>query len=392
MVSKIYFDHAATTPVDGAVLKVMLPYFGDKFGNPSSLHGFGQEAAGGTETAREQVAQFLGCQPAEVIFTAGASEADNLAIQGIVRGSKVDCPQIITSTIEHPAILEVCRALAKEGKATVDFVKVNRLGLVEVKEVEKLITDKTVLVSIMYANNEIGTIQPIAEIGKLIKQLNLKRQNKIYFHTDAVQAVNYLNCRVDELGVDMLSLSGHKIYGPKGVGVLFVRAKTLIKPIQFGGHQEYGLRPGTENSAAIVGLGKAIELVNSAKRSAENKKIKKMRDELLAGILKNIPDAKLNGDPVKRLPNNLNISFKNIEGESAMLMLDLAGIAVSTGSACASGSLEPSHVLLALGLKHLDAHGSLRISLGKGNTATEVKKLVAVLPGIIKKLRQIAPK
>jgi cysteine desulfurase len=391
--NKIYFDHAATTPVDPEVLQAMRPYFSDKFGNASSLHTFGQEAMEGVDKAREQVADFLGCSPLEVIFTSGATEADNLAIQGVVAASKVSKPHIITSVIEHPAVLEVCRSLARAKRAEISYVKVNKKGLIEVEEVKKLIQDNTILVTIMYVNNEIGTIQPIAEIGQLISKINkIRKTNKIYLHTDAVQALNYLDCQVNKLKVDLLSLSGHKIYGPKGVGALYVRQGTLIKPIQKGGHQEYGLRPGTLNTPLIVGLGKAVQKLGTRDSGLGTRKIKKLRDRLMQEIIKKIPNVLINGDLEKRVPNNLNISFLGTEGESLMLMLDMEGIAVSTGSACASGSLEPSHVLLALGLKHLEAHGSLRITLGKKNTEQEINQLLKILPRVVEKLRIMAPK
>ncbi len=389
--NKIYFDHAATTPVDPKVLKAMVPYLNEKFGNPSSLHTFGQEAVEGVDQARDQVAEFLGCSAQEVVFTSGATEADNLAIQGVVKASKLDKPHIITSTIEHPAVLEACKKLEKKSKAEVDYVKVTQDGLVKVEEVKKLIKNNTILISIMYVNNEVGTIQPVREVGKILEKINKERDNRIYFHTDAVQAINYLNCNVLHLHVDLLSLSGHKIYGPKGIGVLYVRDGTPIQSIQFGGHQEYDLRPGTLNVPAIVGLAKAIKLIQKSNKS-ENQKIRKLRDKLLKGILEKIPDVKVNGNLTERMPNNLNISFKNVEGESILLMLDLEGIAISTGSACASGSLEPSHVLMAMGLSHAEAHGSLRITLGKGNTDKEVDKFLEILFSVIGKLRGLAPK
>lgn len=389
---KIYFDHAATTPVDGEVLKAMLPYWQEKFGNPSSLHNFGQEAAAGVAKARNQVAKFLGCSDEEVIFISGATEADNLAVKGVVSASKLPKPHVITSVIEHPAILEVCRRLEKDGQAEISYVKVNKEGLVQVDEVKRLIKDNTILISIMYVNNEIGAIQPIAAIGRILVEVNkYRKDNKIYFHTDAVQAVNYLDCRVNTLGVDLLSLSSHKIYGPKGIGALYIRKGIKIKPLQSGGHQEFGLRPGTLNTPLIVGLGKAVELVYSPESIVRSQKIRKLRDKLAKEILAQIPDTRVNGSVEQRVPNNLNVSFKGVEGESLMLMLDMAGMAVSTGSACASGSLEPSHVLLALGLKHLEAHGSLRITLGKNNTLQDIKKLIKVLPGLVKKLRSMAP-
>ncbi|MFA5358904.1 MAG: aminotransferase class V-fold PLP-dependent enzyme [Patescibacteria group bacterium] len=389
--NKIYFDHAATTPIDPEVLRAMLPYMKENFGNASSLHTFGQDAVNGVDRSRDALALFFGSSAQEVIFTSGASEADNLAIIGIIKASKLEKPHIITSNIEHPAVLEVCKNLEKEGKAEISYAKVDKKGLVSVEAIKKLFKDNTVLVTVMYVNNEIGTIQPIRDIGKMIEKENEKRKNnKIYFHTDAVQGANYLTCNADYLHVDMISLSGHKIYGPKGIGALYVRRGTPIKAFQYGGHQEYGLRPGTLNVPAIVGFGKAVELLGDKKHKKDNEKIKKLRDTLWHKIEEKKLNAVLNGDEEQRVPSNLNVSFKNIEGESALLMLDMEGFAVSTGSACASGSLLASHVLLALDLSHLDAHGSLRITLGKYNTEKDIDDFVKVIPKIVSKLRKIA--
>ena len=394
---RIYFDHSATTPVDPQVLRAMLPYLKNDFGNASSLHFLGQRARAGVEKAREQVAKFLVCEPKEIIFTSGATESNNLALIGFVRRARALDPKrkvhVITSAIEHPAILEVCRELKKE-EVDVTFLPVSHAGLVRVEDVKKAIRPETILISIMYVNNEVGTVQPIREIGKFIRETNLSRekQNKIYFHTDAVQAANFCDCRVDFLGVDMLSLSAHKIYGPKGTGILFVREGTPLFPIIFGGHQEWGVRSGTENVAGIVGLGKAVELLNQkSKLKSQNLKIKKLRDKLVREISKKIPDAILNGDLEHRVPGNLNFCFKNVEGESILLMLDMEGIALSTGSACSSGSLEPSHVLTAMGVSPIISHGSVRITLGKNNTEEEVRRLVKILPGIVARLRKMSP-
>lgn len=395
---RVYLDYAATTPMDPEVLKAMEPYFKEKYGNASSLHSFGQEALVAIDEAREKVARFLGCNPNEVIFTSGATEADNLAIKGIITyvggsTSHIACGRlnlphkghIVTSAIEHPAVLETCESLKKEG-VEVTYVKPNKEGIVSVKDVEKAIKDNTVLVSIMYANNEVGTIQPICEIGKMIKNL----KHRIYFHTDAVQAINYLDCNVDRLHADLLSLSGHKIYGPKGVGALYVRRGTPIKKIQDGGAHEYELRAGTENVPGIVGLGAAV-----AKIQDERLKIKdteRLRDKVIDGALKNIPASILNGSQKERLPNNANLSFKGVEGESLLIFLDTEGFACSTGSACASKKLAPSHVLLAMGFNHLEAHGSLRITLGKYTTKEDIDKFLEVLPKIVKRLRKISGK
>jgi cysteine desulfurase len=394
---RIYFDHSATTPVDPQVLRAMLPYLKNDFGNASSLHFFGQKARAGVEAAREEVAKFLACESKEIIFTSGATESNNLAIVGFIRRARALDPKrkihVITSAIEHPAVLEICRELKKE-EVDVTYLPVSRVGLVRAADVKKAIRPETILVSIMYVNNEVGMIQPIQEIGKIIREANVGRekQNKIYFHTDAVQAANFCDCRTDFLGVDMLSLSAHKIYGPKGTGVLFVREGTPLFPIIFGGHQERGIRSGTENVAGIVGLGKAVELLNQKSEvRSQNLKIKKLRDKLVKEILKKIPNAILNGDLEHRVPGNVNFCFKNVEGESILLMLDMEGIAVSTGSACSSGSLEPSHVLSAMGISPEVSHGSVRITLGKSNTEEEVHRLMKILPGIIKRLREMSP-
>lgn len=382
--TKAYFDHSATTPVDPKVFREMKPYFCETFGNASSIHIFGQKAMAAVDSAREIVADFLGSKTNEVFFTSGATESDDLVILGLAKAGE----HIITSKIEHPAILEPCREMEKRGVA-VTYVGVNSKGLVSVEEIKKSIKENTRLISIMYVNNEIGTIQPIAEIGGLIKELNKSRKNKIYFHTDAVQAANYCEMKVDKLGVDLLSLSGHKIYGPKGIGVLYKRAGVSVNPIQFGGHQEKGLRPGTLNVPGIVGLGKAVELISREKNV--NQKIKKLRDRLISGVLKIIPSTQVNGDLEKRIPSNAHFSFRGVEGESLLLLLDQEGIAVSTGSACSSGSLEPSHVLVSLGMDPLLAHGSLRVTLGKFNTEADIDYLLKTLPGIVALLRKMSP-
>lgn len=367
----------------------MKPYFSDIFGNSSSIHGFGQNSMAAVDNAREIVADFLNCKTSEVFFTSGATESDNIVTQGIAKPGQ----HIITSRIEHPAVIEPCKEMEKRG-VEVTYVGVDENGLVLVGEVEKAIKDNTILISIMYVNNEIGTIQPIAELGKMIKAQNVKRKaqnlGKIYFHTDAVQAANYCEMDVQKLGVDLLSMSGHKIYGPKGIGVLYRRSGLPLKPIQFGGHQEKGIRPGTINTPGVVGLGKAVELI--VKNSKEdNEKIKKLRNDLIERILEFIPKSQVNGDKEKRVEGNAHFSFHGVEGESMLLFLDQEGIAVSTGSACSSGSLEPSHVLMALGLDPLLAHGSLRVTLGKGNTEEDIDFLVKKLPPIVERLRKMSP-
>lgn len=401
--NKIYLDYAATTPVDPEVFKAMEPYFCADFGNPSSAHQFGQKARAAVEKARAQVAEFLGCQSGEIIFTSGATESNNLAIKGIVykirnqkfypeqsRGAEIQkLPHVITSQIEHHCVLDTCKNLEEGGMAEVTYLPVSKEGLMEVSEIERAIKDNTVLVSIMYANNEIGTIQPIEEIGRLLKKINIGRSdNKIYFHTDAVQAINYLNCNVDDLGVDLLSLSAHKFYGPKGVGALYIKEGTPIKKIQDGGAHEFNLRAGTYNTPDIVGLGEAVSKIKNEKLKIKN--IEKLRDELIDGVLKNIPNSKLNGSPDMRLPNNANFSFPGAEGESVMMALDLEGFAVSTGSACASENLQPSHVMMALGLPHEDAHTSIRVTLGKYTTEEEINKFLVALPKVVERLRKIS--
>ncbi len=392
---RIYLDNAATTEIDPRALEAMLPYLKEKYGNASSIHFWGQSARQAIDKAREQVADFLNCQPNEIIFTNSATEADNLAILG------AKAKHIITTKIEHPAVIKACQYLEKQGTA-LTYLPVDKDGIIKIEDLAKAVRPETDLVSIIYANNEIGSIQPIAEIGKLLNKVNAKRQNKICFHTDAVQAINYLNCDVKELAVDLMTLSAHKIYGPKGIGALYIKQGTKIEPQMFGGHQEFGLKPGTENVANIVGFAKAIELAQET-RNPEGKlaslasdgagklqDTKKLRDKLLDGILKIIPDSQLNGSKENRLVNNINVSFAGAEGEAMVIALDQEGIGASTGSACSSGSLEPNPVLIALGLSKEQAHGSLRLTLGRRTTEKEIDKVLEVLPKIIKRLRQIS--
>ena len=383
--AKIYLDYAATTPVDPKTLREMLPYLKKDFGNPSSIYNIGQEARSAVNKSREIVAGFLGCNSKEIIFTGSATEANNLAIFGAVKAAGIVKPHVITSQIEHHAVLEPCEELKKQG-VEVTFLPIDKDGLIRVSDVKKAMKPNTVLVSIMYANNEIGTVQPISEIAKIVKKTN----PKTLFHTDAVQAVNYLDCDVKRLGVDLFNLSSHKIYGPKGVGALYIKSGTKIKPLICGGGHEGGLRSGTENVPGIVGLAAAIREVQNPKTRIQNIKIRQLRDKMIKTILKVIPDTTLNGSSIHRLPNNVNISFKGAEGEAMVISLDEKGIAVSTGSACSSGSLEASHVLLALGLREQQAHGSLRITLGKHTTLREIDRLLKVLPPIVQRLRQIS--
>lgn len=380
---RIYLDYAATTPCDPEVLKAMEPYFFEKFGNPSSLHSFGQEAKKGIEDAREYLASFIGADPSEIIFTSGGTESDNFAITGVAHALENKGRHIITSAIEHHAVSEPCKFLEKKG-FKVTYVGVDKYGQVSPDEVKMAITDKTMLISVMHANNEIGTIQPIAEIGKLA------REKGITFHTDAVQTVGHIPVDVNELNVDLLSLAAHKFYGPKGVGALYVRKGTRIETYLRGGDQEKGRRASTHNTTGIVGLGKAVELCR-AKMDEEAAFQIKLRDRLIREIPEKISEVYLNGSAQNRLPNNVNFSIKYIEGESILLNLDMLGIACSTGSACTSTSLEPSHVLLAIGLPHEIAHGSLRITMGRWTKEEDISYLLENLPKVVDKLRAMSP-
>lgn len=388
----VYLDNAATTPLDEEVFEAMRPYFSVKYGNASSLHQFGQEAQLGVVTARQRVANFLGCQPQEVIFNSGATEGNNAVIKGFGLSKKLAQEyngkiHIITTSIEHECVLEAVKYLAKENYIEATFLPVSREGIVSVTEVEKVIKSNTALVSVMYANNEIGAIQPIAEIGKLLKEANKNRANKIYFHTDAVQAINYLPCQVNDLGVDFLTLSAHKFYGPKGVGALYIRPNAFFTKFFHGGEQEFKMRAGTHNTPGIVGLGAAISMIG--KQQKVNDKIRNLRDKLIDGVLKNIQDSALNGSREHRLSNNANFRFEKAEGEAILIALDLEGIAVSTGSACASKSLEPSHVLQAMGLAALEAHSAVRFSLGRFTEEKDIDRVLEVLPKIVERLRGI---
>ncbi|NLL05055.1 MAG: cysteine desulfurase NifS [Clostridiaceae bacterium] len=379
----IYFDHAATTPVKPEVVEEMMPYYTNKFGNASSIYSIGRESKKAIEEARERVAKALGAMTREIFFTGSGSEADNWAIKGVAYSNKDRGNHIITTAIEHHAVLHTCQYLESDG-FEVTYLPVDENGLVSVEQVRKAIKPNTILITIMFANNEIGTIQPIAEIGKIAKE------NNIYFHTDAVQAIGSIPVNVNELNVDLLSLSAHKFYGPKGVGALYIRKGVKITTFLHGGAQERGRRASTENVPGIVGLGKAIELATE-NLEQYNKKLIDLRDRTIEEITKKVPFIKLNGDRYKRLPGNVNFSFEFIEGESLLLMLDMKGIAASSGSACTSGSLDPSHVLLAIGLSHEIAHGSLRISFGDENTHEDVDYLMEVLPLIVERLREMSP-
>ena len=380
---RIYMDHAATTYTKKEVLEEMIPFFTENFGNPSSIHKFGRDVRKHIDNAREQVAKALGADPSEIYFTAGGSESDNWAVKGAAYANKSKGNHIITTNIEHHALIHTCEYLEKEG-FEVTYLPVDEYGLVSVEDVKNAITDKTILITIMYANNEIGTIQPIEEIGRLAKEKG------IYFHTDAVQAVGSVKIDVKKQNIDMLSLSAHKFYGPKGIGALYVRKGVKLINLVHGGAQERGRRAGTENVPAIIGLGKAIELATSNLEEQSNR-IMALRDKLIKAVMEKIPYTRLNGHPVKRLPGNANFSFQYIEGEALLLNLDMKGIAGSSGSACTSGSLDPSHVLLAIGLPHEIAHGSLRLSLGAVNTEEDIDYVLEVLPEIVERLRQMSP-
>jgi cysteine desulfurase len=380
---RIYFDHSATTPVDTEVAKLTVEYMTEKFGNASSVHAFGREARKAIDEARDKVAALLNASSNEIFFTSGGTEGDNLALKGIAFANRKKGNHIITSAIEHHAILHTCEYLEKQG-FTITYLPVDEYGMVSIEELKNAITDKTILISIMFANNEVGTIQPVQKIGQLA------REKGIYFHTDAVQAVGSYPIDVKELNIDLLSFSAHKFHGPKGIGGLYVRKGVRIEAIQHGGAHERNMRAGTENVPGIVGLGKAAEVAQNEmdKKIAH---ITALRDKLIKGVMEVIPHTKLNGHPTERLPGSANFSFLFLEGESLLLNLDLKGIAASSGSACTSGSLDPSHVLLAMGLTHEVAHGSLRLTLGRGNTEAEVDYCLEVLPEIVERLRQMSP-
>jgi cysteine desulfurase len=380
---KIYLDHNATTPVHPEVLEAMLPYFKEKFGNPSSIHGFGREAKVALEEAREKVAGLLGASSNEIFFTSGGTESDNLAVKGTAFANRKKGFHIISSKIEHHAILESCKFLEKEG-FEVTYLPVNSQGLVDPDDLKKTIRDETTLVSIIYANNEVGTIQPIEELSKI------SNEEGVYFHTDAVQALGKVPVSLQKSNVDMLSISSHKIYGPKGVGTIFIRKGVRITPWSHGGHHERSRRAGTENIPGIVGFAKALELVVKELED-QNKHLRSLTEAFYKKLVETIPDVILNGDLERRIPNTLNLSFKGVEGESIILSLDLKGVAVASGSACTSGTLEPSHVLSAMGIDPAIAQGAIRFSFGQDNTMEDVEYVASLLPEIVERLRSMSP-
>lgn len=380
---RVYLDHAATTPALPEVAAVMNQYLTEIFGNPSSLHAFGQEARRALDSARDSVAKAIGADPSEIYFTSGGTESDNLALIGVTTAMSHQGDHIITTAIEHHAVLSTCTALQSRG-FRVTLLPVDDFGLVSPDDLRKAITDKTILISIMHANNEIGTIEPIGELTEIAKE------SGIPFHTDAVQTVGHIPVSAKKMGVDLLSLAAHKFYGPKGIGALFVRRGTRINPIIFGGAQERERRAGTENVPGVLGMAKALEIaVSEMDERSSHESV--LRDRLVAELMQRIPDLKLNGHPTLRLPNNANLSVARVEGESMLLNLDMQGIAVSSGSACSSGALEPSHVLRALGLPFALAQASLRFSLGRSNADADIDRIIETLPPIVSRLRSISP-
>lgn len=379
----IYLDHAATTPLDPEVLDAMMPFMTEKYGSASTLYLLGREARDAVETARARVAELINAEPEEVYLTSGGSECDNWAIMGVAAAKSAKGKHIITGKIEHHAVLEPCHWLEKQGYE-VTILEVDSNGFVSIDDLASRVTDGTILITIMHANNEIGTIEPVEEIGRLA------REKGIHFHTDTVQTVGHIPVDVQAIGCDSLAISAHKLYGPKGVGAMYIRKGARVEKLIRGGGQENNRRAGTHNVSGIVGLGKAAELAKAG-MADEAEKTMRLRDALIAGVESRIADVKLNGDRVKRLPNNVNFSFEGVEGESMILMMDMNGMCVSSGSACTSGSLDPSHVLMGIGLRHEQAHGSLRMTLGKDNTPAHVDKVFATLPGIVQRLREMSP-
>ncbi len=381
---RVYMDHTAGMPIDERVLEIMIPYFTLNYGNPSSIHSFGNEPRRAIDEARSKIADLIGAEKKEeIIFTSGGTESNNLAIKGIAYRNKDKGQHIITSSIEHMSVVNTCKHLSKQGFKLTQL-RVDKYGIVDTEVLKKEITDKTILVSIIYANGEIGTIEPIKEIGEIA------HEKGAFFHVDAVAAAGQIPINVQDENIDLLSLSANDMYGPKGTGALYKKTGTPIMPIMHGGGQERGLRSGTENLPGIVGMGKAAELMKTEMKT-EAERLSKLRDAFIKGVLDRIPEAYLNGHSTMRLPNNVNVRFSYIEGESLILGLDMEGVACSSGSACTSKTLEPSHVLLAIGLAHEEAHGSLLFTLGRQNTKEDVKYVLGLLPGIVRRLRAISP-
>ncbi|MBM5789771.1 aminotransferase class V-fold PLP-dependent enzyme [Candidatus Parcubacteria bacterium] len=387
----VYLDHAATTPLDPRVREAMLPYLDEKFGNPSSFHAVGKTVKDDVDSARATIAELLHARPDEVLFTSGGTESDNLAILGYARANQKQGKHLITSKIEHHAVLEAMIHLQRKEGFEVTYLAPDKDGLIHMEQVEQALREDTILVSIMTANNEIGTIQPISEIGNRIQKYR-QSTNRAWpvFHTDACQATGVLELNVEQLHVDLLTINGSKMYGPKGIGALYVKRGIKLQPLQFGGSQERAIRPGTENIAGIIGMARAFELVQ-AQRKEEAQRLTLLRDALISGVLERISKVRLNGHPTERLPNNVNVSFLDIEGEALLLYLDAAGIYASTGSACTSASLDPSHVILALGMPYEVAHGSLRFTLGHTTTKEDIDYVLETLPPLVEKLRSISP-
>jgi cysteine desulfurase len=383
--SRIYLDHNATTPVDPAVLEAMLPFFSAEFGNASSVHTFGQQARAAVENAREQVAGLIGARAQEVVFTSGGTEADNHAIFGVVEAALAEQQgaHIVTSAIEHEAVLNSCQALEKRGVA-VTYLRVDRDGLIDVDELRRALRPETALITVMHANNELGTVQPLEEIGRIAAEAD------VCLHTDAVQSVGKIPVDVKALRADLLSLSGHKFYGPKGVGALFIKSGTQVRQFLYGGHHQRGFRPGTENVAGIVGLGKAAELARLALEK-DAARISRLRDVLEQGLLARVPDMRVNAAGAPRTPNTSNVTFPGIEGEALLIALDLKGLACSTGAACSSGAVEPSHVLTAIGMPGAEARASIRFSVGRGTTDEELQAALEIVPAAVAQLRSISP-
>jgi len=389
---RVYLDHNATTPVDPEVLDAMLPYFSDNFGNAASIHTPGQRARAAVETARERVAALVGARAQEIVFTSGGTESDNHAVFGIARPGPGTATHVITTQIEHEAVLNACQALEKERAQAIEgqprvaltYLPVNSNGLVDLEELRRAIRPETVLITIMHANNELGTVQPLEQIGQIAAQ------NEIYFHTDAVQSAGKIPIDVNALGVDLLSMSGHKYYAPKGIGALYIRGGTRLPKLLYGGHHQRGFRPGTENVAGIVGLGKAAELARATLKE-DAVRVSALRDELERGLLKKIPQSRANAAGAPRTPNTSNITFPGIEGEALIIALDLKGLACSTGAACSSGAVEPSHVLTAIGLPPEEARASIRFSLGRHTTPADISYALEVVPAAVAQLRELSP-